>query len=266
MQSAFSAFLFGWLIAVLGGLIGLGGAEFRLPVLVEVFKQRVLHAVMVNLIVSLVTVVFSLIFRAGLGGWSAILHHFGIVINLLAGSLAGAYLGAHVAMHVNERALTLAVASLLLLLSGVLFAHEWVLSLVHLRVAPVLQAAVGMSAGLGVGIVSSLLGVAGGELLIPAIVLIFGADIKLAGSLSLAVSAPTMLMGLVRYARRHGAAVATSSTRALVTRMSAGSVLGALTGSVLARFVSSELLYVVLGGVLLISALRLLRHAAARAA
>jgi hypothetical protein len=40
-----------------------------------------------------------------------------------------------------------------------------------------------------------LLGVAGGEFLIPTFVLLFGADIKLATSLSLAVSLPTMLVG-----------------------------------------------------------------------
>jgi uncharacterized membrane protein YfcA len=45
------------------------------------------------------------------------------------------------------------------------------------------------------GVVASLLGVAGGEFLIPTFVLLFGADIKLASSLSLAVSLPTMLVG-----------------------------------------------------------------------
>ena len=46
--------------------------------------------------------------------------------------------------------------------------------------------------------VASLLGVAGGELLIPTLVLLFGPDIKLAGSLSLAVSLPTMIVAFTR--------------------------------------------------------------------
>jgi hypothetical protein len=37
--------------------------------------------------------------------------------------------------------------------------------------------------------------------LIPTLLLLFGADIKLAGSLSLAVSLPTMLIGFARYSR-----------------------------------------------------------------
>ena len=47
------AFAWGALVGVLGGLIGLGGAEFRLPVLVGIFNYRTLQAIVVNLIVSL---------------------------------------------------------------------------------------------------------------------------------------------------------------------------------------------------------------------
>jgi len=60
------------------------------------------------------------------------------------------------------------------------------------------QMLVGVIVGFIIGIIAALLGVAGGELLIPALVLLFGVDIKLAGSLSLAVSLPTMLVGFVR--------------------------------------------------------------------
>lgn len=65
----------------------------------------------------------------------------------------------------------------------------------------VAQMIVGVVSGFIIGIVASPLGVAGGELLIPTLVLLFGADIKLAGSLSLAVSLPTMLVGFTRYSR-----------------------------------------------------------------
>ncbi len=58
-----------------------------------------------------------------------------------------------------------------------------------------LQLVAGVAAGFVIGVVASLLGVAGGELLIPTLVLLFGVEIKLAGSLSLAVSLPTMIVG-----------------------------------------------------------------------
>src|SRR5436190_23028479 len=44
--------------------------------------------------------------------------------------------------------------------------------------------AAGAGIGIGVGLVSSTLGVAGGELLIPALILIFSWDIKTAGSVN----------------------------------------------------------------------------------
>lgn len=48
-----------------------------------------------------------------------------------------------------------------------------------------------MIAGSLIGVFAALMGVAGGELLIPTIVLFYGTDIKIAGSLSLLVSLPT---------------------------------------------------------------------------
>lgn len=56
-------------------------------------------------------------------------------------------------------------------------------------------------AGVGIGVVAALMGVAGGELLIPTIVLLFAVDIKIAGSLSLVVSLPTMLVAFALYSR-----------------------------------------------------------------
>ena len=47
---------------------------------------------------------------------------------------------------------------------------------------------VGLVIGIGVGLVSSVLGVAGGELLIPTLILVFGADVKAAGSASIMIS------------------------------------------------------------------------------
>lgn len=77
-----------------------------------------------------------------------------------------------------------------------------------------------------IGIVASLVGVAGGELLIPTLVLLFGADIKLAGSLSLAVSLPTMIVGFTRYSRDRSLAVL-GQTRSFVLVMAVGSIVGA---------------------------------------
>jgi hypothetical protein len=61
------------------------------------------------------------------------------------------------------------------------------------------QAVAGLAAGFA--IVTAVMGFAGGELLIPTIVLLYGIDTKLAGSISLAVSLPTMILAFARYSR-----------------------------------------------------------------
>jgi len=58
-----AAFGSGALIGALGGLIGLGGAEFRLPLLIRLFRFNGLEAVILNKAISLVVVATALPFR-----------------------------------------------------------------------------------------------------------------------------------------------------------------------------------------------------------
>ena len=113
--------------------------------------------------------------------------------------------------------------------------------------------------GLAIGFVASLLGVAGGEFLIPTFVLLFGVDVKLAGSLSLAVSLPTMLMGFARYSRDRSFAVVRSNKR-FVFVMALGSLIGTFLGGLLLRVVPSSVLLPFLALILVISAIKIWRH------
>ena len=122
-----------------------------------------------------------------------------------------------------------------------------------------LRLIVGLFAGFGIGVVAALLGVAGGELLIPTIVLLYGLDIKLAGSLSLVVSLPTMIVGFARYTRSDAFAVLRQE-QPLFRWMAAGSVLGAALGSLLLGIVPTHLLMSLLGVILLISAVKTFQH------
>ena len=54
----------------------------------------------------------------------------------------------------------------------------------------------------GIGLVSSVPAVAGGELLTPTLIFIFGKDIRIAGSASILISLGIELMGLWRYRGR----------------------------------------------------------------
>jgi uncharacterized protein len=121
------------------------------------------------------------------------------------------------------------------------------------------QAVAGVIAGFCIGIVAALLGVAGGELLIPTLVLLFGADIKLAGSLSLAVSLPTMIVGFTRYSRDQSFSVL-GRNRGFVLVMAAGSVVGTFMGGRLLGVVPTPVLLPLLAVILVISAVKVWRH------
>ncbi|MBZ9599298.1 hypothetical protein K7B06_30055 [Streptomyces erythrochromogenes] len=59
-QSTPLVFGAGAAVGVLGGMIGLGGAEFRLPLLISMFGFAALSAVILNKAMSLVVVVTAL--------------------------------------------------------------------------------------------------------------------------------------------------------------------------------------------------------------
>ncbi len=258
-RSPLNAGISGALVGTLGGLIGLGGAEFRLPLLIQLFRFEALRAVIVNKFMSLVVVAFALPFRAATVPFSEVATQWPIIVNLLAGSLLGAWLGAGWSTRLSSAALYKVIAVMLVGIAAVLLlAHDATASDAVLTGWP--QAIVGVIAGFGIGVVAAVMGVAGGELLIPTLILLFGADIKLAGSLSLAVSLPTMLVGFARYSQDQSFAVL-SENRIFVLAMAVGSVVGAFIGGQLLGIVPSDMLIPVLVLILLISAVKVWRHA-----
>ncbi|MBY2997833.1 sulfite exporter TauE/SafE family protein [Rhizobium leguminosarum] len=253
-----AAFFGGATIGSLGGLIGLGGAEFRLPLLIGPFGFAALEAVILNKAMSLVVVAFALPFRAATVPFDQIAAHWPIIVNLLAGSLAGAWLGAGWATRLKSETLYKVIAVLLLMIAVVLvFGHD--IAAGSALVTGTTQIMAGVVAGVVIGVVASLLGVAGGELLIPTLILLFGADIKLAGSLSLAVSLPTMIVGFTRYSRDQSFAVIRNNRMFLLV-MAAGSILGAFIGGQLLGIVPSVVLLPALAVILVISAIKVWRH------
>lgn len=258
-QSKPAAFTGGAVIGALGGLIGLGGAEFRLPLLIGLFRFGALEAVILNKAMSLVVVASALPFRARTVPFGEIAAHWPVILNLLAGSLIGAWLGAGWATRLRSETLYKVLAVLLVLIAAVLLlGHDATAG--QALFTGWAQAVAGVVAGFGIGVVASLMGVAGGELLIPTLVLLFGADIKLAGSLSLAVSLPTMLVGFTRYSRDQSFAVI-GRNRLFLLIMAAGSVIGTFIGGQLLGLVPNAVLLPTLACILLISSVKVWRHA-----
>lgn len=253
-----AAFGGGAIIGTLGGMIGLGGAEFRLPLLIGLFRFAALEAVILNKAMSLVVVATALPFRAGTVALGDIASQWPVILNLLAGSLIGAWFGAGWATRLKSETLYKVLAALLVMIAIILlFGHNP--GSTGSLLSGSAQMIAGVVAGFGIGVVASLMGVAGGELLIPTLVLLFGADIKLAGSLSLAVSLPTMLVGFARYSGDQSFAVL-GRNRTFLFTMAAGSIVGTFIGGRLLGIIPSTFLLPGLAAILLISAVKVWRH------
>ncbi|CAH0353862.1 sulfite exporter TauE/SafE family protein [Sphingobium sp. CECT 9361] len=259
VRNPIPAFSAGGVIGTLGGLIGLGGAEFRLPLLVGLFGFPALEAVILNKAMSLIVVATALPFRTGTVPFAEIATHWPVIVNLLAGSIAGAWFGAGWAIGLKPETLHRIIGVLLVLIALALaFGHG--LTGGHALVAnDLVRIAAGILAGFAIGIVAALLGVAGGELLIPTLILLFGLDVKLAGSLSLAISLPTMIAGFARYSRDRSFAVI-GRYRMFVIVMALGSILGAFIGGRLLGIVPEAVLMPLLATILILSAAKMLLH------
>jgi uncharacterized membrane protein YfcA len=258
-RNSVTVFGSGAAVGILGGLIGLGGAEFRLPLLIGVFGFGALQAVILNKAMSLVVVASSLPFRASVVPMDSLLDRWDVIVTLLAGSSAGAWLGAGWATKAQSQHLSRVLAVLLLAMAGILlWGHADTTYDPMLLTGPWLVT-VGVIVGFAIGVVAAIMGVAGGELLIPTIVFLFGADIKLAGSLSLAVSLPTMIIGFTRYSRDQSFSII-SAERRFLTLMAAGSLVGTFLGARLLGILHASVILPILAAILLLSAVKVWRH------
>ncbi len=183
-------------VGTLGGLIGLGGAEFRLPILVAVFGYGLRRAVGLNLGISLVTVLAGVTSRMVLGHASVAPSLVSAVgFPMAVGGMLGAYGGSSWLARVRDSTLHRAT--------------RW---------------------------------------------LLFGIDVKPAGTLSLLISIPTVMVGL--WQQRAGVLVAEGYLGSLVVPMAVGSIVGAVFGGLLVAVTVAAVLKVILGGALMGSALR----------
>lgn len=254
------AFLAAIPIAFLGGLIGLGGAEFRLPVLAGPLGYPARRAVPLNLAVSLVTLLTALLTRASSVDAQGLAGIAPVIMAMTAGALITAFLGPSLTSRVSNAALERVILVLLVAIGLALIVESFLPTETAALVDEPARPIVGFVLGLAIGLVSSLLGVAGGELIIPSFVFAFGVPIKLAGTASLLVSLPTVAVGIARYWRQ-GAFADRGALRETVLPMAAGSVIGAIIGGLLLGVIPATALKVGLGIILIASAIRVFRHA-----
>ena len=252
------AFGAGAAVAVLGGLIGLGGAEFRLPVLITVFALYPHRAVRINLLISFATLAFSAVSRFGFTGAASVASYMHVILAMIAGGMISAWLGAGYLSRIPKGRVSLVIAVPLLVIAALLALEAVVAIRPSIRLPALAEFPIAVAIGFVVGGISSLLGVAGGEFIIPTLLFIFGADIKTAGTASVLISTPLVLTGVARHILGGKYRSQTMLAR-LAIPMSAGSIAGAILGGYAALWAPGDSLKAMLAAVLAASSMKLLR-------
>jgi uncharacterized membrane protein YfcA len=223
-----------------------------------VFGYAARRAVALNLAISLVTVVSALLIRGGTLSLAPLLGLLPVVAAMIVGAVSAAYVGTALVHRVLEHLLERIILVFLVVIGTALIVEAFLPRDVPglLPDSPLVRLVAAVIFGLGIGLVSSLLGVAGGELIIPTLVFAFGAGIKTAGTASLLISLPTVAVGVLRH-RRLGSFTERADLTQTVAPMGVGSVVGAVVGGLFVGVVPAAVLKLGLGVILIVSAVRI---------
>lgn len=236
-------------------MIGLGGGEFRIPILMHRFALDPKAVVATNATISLFTLAASLLFRGQTLSLSALEPIRLDVAALAVGGVMAALVAAGLVKRLSSEVLHRWIVLLLVAL-GVLLIVEGLVPIGRVIDLPpdvTSHIVIGLALGFGIGIVATLLGVAGGELLIPTFIFIYGIDVKTAGTASLVVSLCVVVTGVVRFFL-NGTAPTRETVAGVALPMAGGSVLGAAIGAQLAAVAAASTLKFSLGLLLLAAA------------
>jgi len=240
----------GALAGFLAGLFGVGGGILIVPglVLVSGMTQRLAHgtslaAVLPISVASLVTYALqdNVDWIAGL--WLAV------------GAVGGAVIGTRLLHVLPHRTLALAFAAILLLSAVRLFLPTDADGRSALGLAGVGAL---VAIGVGTGILAGLLGVGGGIVMVPAMILLFGIPPVIAKGTSALVILPTAVIGTWRNRSRGHVDLRAA------TEVGLAGVLTAALGGLVADVMSADVSNVLFATLLVVVAARLLWQEASR--
>jgi uncharacterized protein len=249
----FLSCLIGLLAGAFGGLIGLGGGVVMIPLMVRFFKfsQHQAHGT------SLMALVFT-----GLTG--AVTYYLNGSVDLLAATLLAAsaiFTARYGAMYANalpEWQLKRAFGWFLIFVSLLLLSKPFLTHLAflaHPTTGGVKVAAL-LASGAVAGFLSGMMGVGGGSIMVPALVLLVGHSQYTAQGSSLLAMVPAGSVGAYTHWR-----LGNVVTRVL-PGLIAGIILGTFLGGSLAHLLSEANLRLIFAGVLIWLGIRDIRGAA----
>lgn len=239
----------GLVSGVLGGLLGIGGGAVVVPGLVLLlgFGQHRAHGTSLA-IVLFMSVAGALAYsRFGNMDWR-------LSTETAAGGVAGAWLGGRVVGRLRGATLRRLFSAFLLVVGVRVIVAGLALRQPGATVPPepgwldstLLGSVVAVGVGLVTGFLSSILGIGGGMVLVPALAILLHVPQKMAQGVSLAVIIPTALAGMLLH-RRMGNVV----KRAAVW-VGTGGLVGAVLGAELAHVLRSGTLMLVFGAFLVV--------------
>ncbi|MBM4435733.1 MAG: sulfite exporter TauE/SafE family protein [Actinobacteria bacterium] len=244
-QSLWVLVAIGLLGGVLSGLLGVGGGIIMIPLMTWLLRlrQHAAHGTSLIIIIPTATAAFARYLFAEAIEW-------GVVLALAATAIGFAIVGARLTARINAHVLRRLFALLLLATSVRLFVSLEGAAVAHPE--GVLLIGVALIAGAFTGLVSGTMGVGGGIVMVPAMVIFMGIDQHVAQGVSLAVIVPTAISGGVQHYRMGN----------VVTRVASGvtigGVAGGLLGAQLAQWLPEAALRIIFAAVALYSAQRML--------
>lgn len=233
----------GVLVGVALGLLGAGGSVLTVPIFVYVAGFGAKEAIASSLAVVGVTSLFGAV-----GHWRAGNVNFRVALAFAPFAMAGTYAGARLAVFFSEAA-QLALFAVVMLAAAFFMLREGKAGGVKIRGGVAREASDGAASGIAarvvptawiaaegvaVGVVTGLVGVGGGFLIIPALVLVGNLPMKQAIGTSLLIIAAKSAAGFVGYAGQ--VEVAWS----FLSAFTAASLVGILAGTYAVRFVTQE--------------------------
>jgi uncharacterized membrane protein YfcA len=225
---------------VLGGLLGIGGAAMIIPglVLLAGFSQHRAHGTSLAVVLFMSLAGVLTYSRFGYMDWRA-------SAELAAGGIVGAGIGARIVGRITGTVLRrmfcvlLTVVGARMILAGYcettcVAASTWFQSgLAHTAATVII--------GLAAGVLSSIFGIGGGMVVVPAMVLLLCAPQKTAQGVSLAAILPTALTGMLLHGRMGNVDHRSAALVGL------GGLVGAFAGACLANCLASAALQLAFG-------------------
>lgn len=214
-----AAVVVGALAGFIAGLFGVGGGILIVPALVLLvhMEQRLAHGTSLAAVLPIATASFITYTAHGN-------VDFTIALWLAVGAVAGAFIGTRLLHVLPERTLGILFVIMLVVSAIRLFTASDASGRGPLAVATIL-ALVGV--GLATGVLAGLLGVGGGIVMVPAMILLFGVLPVIAKGTSAAVTIPAALMGTWRNRKRRNADIRAATIIGL-----AGVVTAAIGGTI----------------------------------